>query len=246
MERFTRLEALIGKEKMERLATRRVTIVGVGAVGGHATEGLARAGVGHIRLVDFDRVEKSNINRQILALESSIGERKVDLAQARIKDINPRCQVETLPIFARENSYDEILSPAPDLIIDAIDSLNPKVGLIAEAVKRGIPIISSMGAALRTDPRFIRFGSVFESQGCPLARHVRKRLRKREITSGVSCVYSTEPVDFDYKMPAEKADGSEGRVRNILGSMPTITGIFGLTIANYAIMALAEEKVTIP
>lgn len=246
MERFKRIEALIGKENMQRLAGRSVTIVGVGAVGGYAIEGLARAGVGHLRLVDFDKVEKSNINRQIIALESTIGEYKVEAAAKRVKDINPHCVVEALPTFAREDSYEEIFTPQPDLVIDAIDSLNPKVGLIEGAVQRQIPIISSMGAALRTDPRYISFGSVFDSKGCPLARHVRKRLRNRGVTGGVSCVYSSESVDFSYEQPLEPlADPSQGRMRNILGSMPTITGIFGLTIANYAIMALIKEVVEI-
>lgn len=248
MGRFSRLEALISTDKLARLATRNVTIVGIGAVGGHAMEGLARAGIGKFRLVDFDTVEDSNINRQLLALESTIGRRKVDLAAERILDINPDCEVEAMNVFAREDTIAQIISPKPDLIIDAIDSLNPKTCLLQQAYEQKIPVISSMGAALRTDPTKIVFGDVFQTKNCPLAKQLRKRLRNRNIYSGIPCIYSTELVTFDYTQTtqAELVDTSrDGRKRNILGSMPTIPAIFGLTIANHAILALAEEEIII-
>ncbi|MGL1930552.1 MAG: tRNA threonylcarbamoyladenosine dehydratase [Desulfotalea sp.] len=247
MARFSRLEALLGSDKLNRLATRTVTIVGIGAVGGHVMEGLARAGIGNFCLVDFDEIEASNINRQLLALESTIGKKKVDLAKARIIEINPNAHVKTLPILARDENMDDIIDPRPDLIIDAIDSLNPKTGLLQKAYEEQIPVISSMGAALRTDPSKVIFGDLFKTHGCPLARHLRKRLRRRGISKGIPCVYSTELVNFDYNQntPEELADKSQGRQRNILGSMPTIPAIFGLTIANHAILALAEEKITL-
>lgn len=245
MDRFSRLEALIGKDRLDRLATRSVTIVGLGAVGGYVAEGLARSGVGRLRLVDFDVVSPSNINRQLLALDSSVGKRKVALAKERIHDINPKCVVEALPLFAGDESMEEILSPAPDLVIDAIDSLNPKTLLLESAYRQQIPIISSMGAALRTDPSKIVYGDLFKSRGCPLAKHLRRRLKRRGIDNNIRCVYSYEQVVFKYNegKTGPEDDNLTGRDRNILGSLPTIPGIFGLIIANQAILALAEEEI---
>ena len=246
MERFTRIIQLIGKTRFAQLQASRITIVGLGAVGGHATECLARAGVGHLRLVDFDTIQPSNINRQILALTTNIGTLKVEAARQRVLAINPECSVEALPIFAAEETMARILTPSPDLLIDAIDSLNPKIQLLTASYTAEIPVISSMGAALRTDPTKIRYGDIFESSSCPLAKHVRKRLRRRGIESGIPCVFSTEKVDFDYQ-PAELEENAtpfaeRGRRRNVLGSLPTLTGIFGLFIANQAILQLTSEK----
>lgn len=222
-----------------------VTVVGLGAVGGYVVEGLVRAGVNHLRIVDFDIVQPSNLNRQLLALETNIGRSKVALAKERITAINSECTVEALPLFAGEESIGEILSPAPSLLIDAIDSLNPKTQLLYHAWQQNIPTISSMGAALRTDPALIKSGDLFSSTNCPLAKHLRKRLRRRGVGPGISCVYSTEPVDFDYEKEDEQEQAAphsdRGRQRNVLGSLPTITGIFGLTIANLAIMQLTEK-----
>ncbi|MEE4241192.1 MAG: tRNA threonylcarbamoyladenosine dehydratase [Desulfopila sp.] len=246
MERFTRIIQLIGNNRFTRLQKSTVTIVGLGAVGGHATECLARAGVGNLRLVDFDTIQPSNINRQILALTTNIGTLKVEAGRRRILAINPECSVDILPIFAAEETMPQIISPAPDLLIDAIDSLNPKIQLLTAAYSAGIPIISSMGAALRTDPTKIRYGDVFESSNCPLAKHVRKRLRRRGIESGIPCVFSTEKVDFDYMLSDSEDNATpfalRGRKRNILGSLPTLTGIFGLFIANQAILQLTSDK----
>lgn len=243
-ERFKRTVQLIGMKKFALLQKSRVTVVGVGAVGGYAVEGIVRAGVGSIRLVDFDTIEASNLNRQLIALTTNVGLAKVAEAKKRIKAINPDCKVESCQLFASEENMEEILSPAPDLLIDAIDSLNPKIQLLSSAYHKEIPIISSMGAALRTDPTKIRYGDLFDSHGCPLARHVRKRLRRRNIDTGISCVYSTEKVDFDYSHEDDdesETDSHRGRQRNILGSLPTVTGIFGLYIANQAILTLASR-----
>jgi tRNA A37 threonylcarbamoyladenosine dehydratase len=248
MNRFRRTEQLLGKKRFQNLQLKRVTVVGLGAVGGYVLEGLARAGVEALRIVDFDTVQTSNINRQIMALESTLGRPKVDVLKERLMDINPRCVVEALPIFACEETLEEIFNPRPDLLIDAIDSLNPKTQLLHGAYVRGIPTISSMGAALRTDPTFIRTGDIFDTSNCPLAKHLRKRLRRREVGRGIQCVYSTEKVAFDYTPPEEDTTVGEtpfsdrGRSRNILGSLPTITGIFGLTIANLAIFELTRTS----
>jgi len=220
--------------------------VGLGAVGGYAAEGLARAGIGRLRLVDFDTIQPSNINRQILALESSIGQTKVEAAKERIALINPQCQVEALELFAAEDTLDDILAPAPDILIDAIDSLNPKIQLLVGAHKRGIATYSSMGAALRTDPSKIKMGDIMTSNHCPLAKHVRNRLRRQGVEGGIQCIYSTERVEFIYQGPEEttqpaSAYEDRGRKRNVLGSLPTITGIFGLTLANEVILHLTKD-----
>lgn len=248
MERFIRTQQLLGYEQFKRLQSRSVTVVGLGAVGGYAVEGLVRAGIERLRIVDFDTVQPSNINRQLLALETTLGQKKVELAKERILAINSECRVEALPLFAGEETLDRILEPAPDLLIDAIDSLNPKTQLLSGAYGKDIPIISSMGAALRTDPALIRSGDLFSSSNCPLAKHLRKRLRRRGVGEGILCVYSTEKIDFSYEKPLDEEKTGEtphsdrGRERNVLGSLPTITGIFGLTIANLAIMQLVRNE----
>lgn len=247
MDRFIRTERLLGSEQFSTLQTKSVTIVGLGAVGGYVVEGLVRAGIQQLKIIDFDTVQPSNINRQLLALETTLGRKKVQLAKERILSINSECQVEALPLFAGEETLDKILKPAPDILIDAIDSLNPKTQLLTGAYNRNIPIISSMGAALRTDPSCIRYGDLFSTTNCPLAKHLRKRLRRRGVGKGILSVYSTEPVEFSYEKPSEEQITGEtphsdrGRQRNILGSLPTITGIFGLTIANLAILNLVNH-----
>ncbi|WP_458774751.1 tRNA threonylcarbamoyladenosine dehydratase [Desulforhopalus sp. 52FAK] len=248
MDRFRRTEQLLGTEVFKQLQAKHVTVIGLGAVGGYVLEGLARAGVQSLRIVDFDTIQTSNINRQIIAMESTLGRSKAEVLKERLQDINPRCTVEALHLFAGEETLEQILSPRPDLLIDAIDSLNPKTQLLHGAYSRQIPTISSMGAALRTDPRLIKTGDIFDTSNCPLAKHVRKRLRRREVGRGITCVYSTEKVNFDYTPPQDDTTigdtpySDRGRSRNILGSLPTITGIFGLTIANLAIFKLINVE----
>jgi len=239
MERFLRIDRLIGQNKRESLAEKRVCIVGLGAVGGYALESLARSGVGAFTLVDFDTVNLTNINRQILALESSIGRPKVELARERIMEINPECRVTALNIFAHDESMEQIFSEKPDVLIDAIDSMAPKLTLLEYAWKQNIPIVSSMGAAVHTDPFSIKRGDLMKTHTCPLARQIRRKLRRRGVGKGITCIYSSETVDYDYKDPEEEenSDRNEqeldrGRKRKVLGSLPTITAIFGLQIGH--------------
>jgi len=247
MERFSRTRRFLGEEKFDAVKRAMVTIVGLGAVGGYAAEGLARAGVGRLRLVDFDTIQKSNINRQILALGDTLGRLKVEVAKERIERINPECQVEALPLFAAEETLDEIFSPEPDILIDAIDALNPKIQLLVGAHRRNVRTYSSMGAALRTDPGKIKTGDIMRSNHCPLAKTVRNRLRRQGVNGGIECVYSTEQVTFDYQGPEETDQPASiyekrGRKRNVLGSLPTITGIFGLILANAVILEISEMQ----
>lgn len=246
MQRFSRTKLLLGEEKFSRLNRSHVAVVGLGAVGGYALEGLARAGIGRLTVVDYDAIQPTNINRQILALESSMGRSKVDAAAERVRDINPACVVEPLKVFIDEISVEELFRRSPDIIIDAIDSLNPKVQLLRACHQRGIPTYSSMGAALRTDPQAIRVGDLSESKHCPLAKRIRKRLRREGIVSGISCVYSIEPVSFDFQqeIEAEQVEtGTErGRQRNTLGSLPTVTAVFGLVLASEVIKLICGKS----
>jgi tRNA A37 threonylcarbamoyladenosine dehydratase len=243
MDRFLRTEKLLGSESFGRLTSRYVVVVGLGAVGGYVVEGLARSGIGRLRLVDFDVISRTNINRQILALESTLDRPKCEVAAERVGLINPACRVEGRQAFADEQTLKAILDPRPDMVIDAIDSLNPKVQLLRTSHQLGIPILSSMGAALRTDPGKIAFADLAQTRGCPLARRVRQRLRKYGIEQGIGCVYSSEPVDFAYAGPEKDETAPQewrGCPRNVLGSLPTLTGIFGMTLANQAILQLAQ------
>jgi len=236
-----RTALLLGAQAAERLAASHVVVVGMGAVGSYAVEALARAGVGALRLADFDRVDISNLNRQLYALHSTVGRPKVQVARERVLDINPRCRVQALEIFAHQDTAEAILQDSPDLVIDAIDSLTPKLALLEAMARAGLPVLSSMGAALRTDPSAIRVGELADTRICPLARHVRKRLRRRGIERGVRCVYSLEPPrggDAIGQSDGEDRVLDRGRVRNAMGSLPTITGIFGLTLANEALRML--------
>jgi tRNA A37 threonylcarbamoyladenosine dehydratase len=248
MERFSRIRSFLGEEGFTILQHSFITIVGIGAVGGHVAESLARAGVGRLRLVDFDIIQPSNINRQIMALETTLGRPKVAAAQERIAAINPGCRVEALQLFADAASVEEILTPAPHILIDAIDSMNPKVQLLTAAHNRRIPVISSMGAALRSDPTLIRTGDLMDTRNCPLAKRLRQKLRRAGIDRGISCVYSTETVTWHYDEQEEETPipdapyADRGRKRRSLGSLPTLTGIFGLVIANSVILRLTGKE----
>ncbi|MCQ2603453.1 MAG: tRNA threonylcarbamoyladenosine dehydratase [Spirochaetia bacterium] len=239
MERFSRIIQLLGQEQWDRISRSKVAVFGLGAVGGWASEILARSGVSHFILTDFDRIAKTNINRHVCALESTVGIPKVEALKARILDINPKAEVITFQTFADRTNFADIITEGTDVIIDAIDSLGPKIELLEYTSRNNLPVISSMGAALKTDPSAIRTGYLFETEICPLARALRKHLRRRGIESGIPCVYSVESPDNNALIaPDEDNDDSSlkrGRPRNILGSYPAVTAIFGITLADMAI-----------
>ena len=237
MEQFKRTELLLGKDKMEKIFNSTVAVIGLGAVGGFALEILARVGVGCLVIADFDVVQTSNINRQILATHSSIGIKKTELAKKRISDINPNCKVKIFDTFVNTDTLPTIFAPKPDIVIDAIDSFNPKLRLIEYCYKNNIKIISSMGAALKTDPFSIKYADLFETHHCKLAERLRGDLRKLGISSGVPCVFSEQsPQIKPIPLPKDeqKNFGKNGGPK-ILGSTPVITSIFGILLANKAI-----------
>lgn len=243
-DRLTRTRMLLGDEGLSRLQNAAVMVVGLGAVGGYALEALARSGIRRLVLVDFDVFDESNINRQILALTSTVGQKKTEVARRRVLDINPDCIVETRDMFVNADTLPQLLDIPVDFVVDAIDALNPKCCLMEALYERGIPFISSMGAALKTDPSFIKCGTLSASKNCGLAKFIRKRLRKRGLEiSRINCVYSDEQVCLpETALAFDGDDASAGRVRHTLGSLPTITAIFGLTIANYVITSLSGHR----
>lgn len=234
MDQFARTRQLLGTETMEKIEKATVAVFGLGAVGSYATEALARAGIGHLHLIDFDRVDASNINRQLLALNSTIGREKAGLAHDRVKDINPQCRVTVHSTFINAESLGDLLSRKIDVVVDAIDGLNSKINLIVRAREMNIPVVSSMGAGGRTDASMIKTGDISDTSVCPLARVVRQRLHRRGLYTGVRAVYSIEkPLNKQpYKSEdAEDALPDHGRSRPPIGTVSWIPGIFGLTLA---------------
>lgn len=230
----SRVEYLLGAAALRRLAGAQVTVVGLGAVGSFAVEALARSGIGCLRIIDFDRIEPSNINRQIFALHSTLGQSKVRIATERIKDIAPGCRVEMIEVRINIANVFSFLTPKPDVIIDAIDSVCDKVSLISAGLSQGVPVVSSMGAARRSDPLAVRCGPLGLVTGCPLARNVKKGLRKAGIDPvmgcrGLRCVYSVEPADA---LPC--VHGSMAGDARAMGSLVCVTGTFGLVAAREA------------
>lgn len=239
---FNRTELLLGREALDRLFNSHVAVVGCGAVGSVAAEALVRSGVGHIRLIDADVYEASNINRQLGATHGTLGEAKVEVCGRHFRDINPEIDIEVEQRYIDEKSLDVVGGgfasdgERPDVVIDAIDTLHAKVAVIEAMVKRGIIVLSSMGAARKTMPELVRTGDISRTEVCPLAREVRKRLRKAGIEEGVTCVYSIERPEVQTHMRLEDT----GRVvaRPALGSLMTVTGTFGLRLASECLQRL--------
>lgn len=245
MERFSRFSRLAGEENLGRLREASVTVFGVGAVGGWATEMLARCGIGKFRLIDPDCISVTNINRHVCALDSTVGIPKTEAVKARIRDINPAAEVEIFRVAADSTNIGSLLAHRPDIVIDAIDSLGPKTDLLEYAFRNSIRVISSMGAALKTDLTAIKSGDISRTSVCPLARNLRQALRKRGIDKGIRCVWSTELPDNNALICAEDdPDRNENPVQGAkrsLGSYPHVTAVFGIMIADEAIKAIIKK-----
>ncbi len=235
---FERSLLVFEEEGILNLQNAHVLIAGIGGVGGFVAEALARAGVGSLTLLDHDRVGGSNKNRQIVALDSTIGLKKIEVMKDRILDINPECQLTLSDQFIRPDDMEKVLLPSYDFVVDAIDSLNCKVALVSTALNKGIPIVSSMGAGRRTDPSKIVIADISKTHGCGLARNMRQRLKKRGIKKGLLTVFSTEVPNAPG--PMEEIEGARGRVVN--GTASYMPGIFGLMLAGKVIQFLASPK----
>lgn len=218
MHRFLRTQWLIGQEGLHKLQAATVAVCGLGGVGGAAVEALARSGIGKLVIIDHDRVDPTNINRQLIALTSTIGQPKVEVAAARLRDINPECEVIALQMFYNKDCSQQLFDHQPDYVVDAIDSVAAKVDLITECVARNVPIISSMGAGNKLDPTKFMVTDISETHTCPLAKVVRTNLRKLGITRGVKTVFSTEqPRKIDRGDTDERAPGSIAFVPPVAG-----------------------------
>lgn len=233
-----RTELLFGEEEVKRLNNKSVLVIGVGGVGAYATEMMCRAGIGKITIVDADIVNPSNINRQLVAMHSTIGEKKVDILSKRLLDINPDLKLTSHCMFIHDEVTEQLLdSDKFDYIIDAIDTLSPKVHLILGAKRRKIKIISSMGAGAKCDPSQIFLGDISKTKECTLARAVRKRLAKEGVKKGVMTVYSTEKPDKEAVLLTD----AERNKKSTAGTVSYMPAIFGCYIASYVIRKLIEN-----
>ena len=193
LNQFSRTELLLGADAMKKLAAARVAVFGIGGVGGYTVEALARSGVGAIDLVDDDKVCLTNLNRQIIATRSTVGQYKVDVAEARIRDINPDCVVRKHRTFYTPETAGQFDFSEYDYVVDAIDTVTGKIALVMQAQEAGVPIISCMGAGNKLDPTAFEVADIYKTSVCPLARVMRQELKKRGVKS-LKVVYSKEPA----------------------------------------------------
>ena len=228
MEKATdRLTILIGEQGVDRLAAAKVAVVGLGGVGGQAAEAIARSFVGSLVLVDGDKVNASNCNRQILASAKTVGKEKALVAADRVKEINPDAEVLAQPLFVTAENVASLPIWDADCVVDAIDDVDAKVALIKEARARGVKIVSSMGAANRFDPMAFKVADISETHTCPLAKKIRKLLAEQGITKGVTVVYSTEKsLSFG----------------GALGSNAFVPPAAGLLVASAAVNLLLKDE----
>ena len=228
MNQFIRSEILLGKDNMEKLKNSHVMVFGVGGVGSYVCEALARSGVGEITVVDSDTVSESNLNRQLIALHSTIGKKKVDVISDRIYDINPECTVHKKDIFYLPENAHEIDFDKVDFVVDAIDTVTAKIDIIVKCKNLGIPVISSMGTGNKLNPAMLKIDDLYKTSVCPLARVMRRELKNRDIKS-LMVLYSEEkpiePESSDKRTP---------------GSVAYVPSVAGLLIGGYVINELIK------
>ena len=233
MERWQeRTAVLLGEATLDSLAAKRVMVVGLGGVGAYAAEMLCRAGVGNLVLIDSDTVGESNLNRQLIALNSTIGKLKTDVLAECLKDINPAVNLVVVPEYVEEENLSRIFETAGklDYVVDAIDTLAPKISLIKHCVQNGIPHVTAMGAGAKLDATKIRIADLSKSYNCPLAYILRKKLRKEGISKGFKVVFSEELPDRDAIVPME-----ERNKKSQVGTISYLPAVFGCVCAQAAI-----------
>ena len=232
-----RTELLLGEEKLAMLRRANVLVVGVGGVGAYAAEMIVRAGVGRMTIADADKVSETNINRQLVALHSTIVREKCDILAERLKDINPELQLTVVNRFIKDSETDALLdSDRFDYVVDAIDTLSPKLALIKGALDRSIPLVSSMGAGAKTDPTLLEIKDIAKTHHCPLAHMLRKRLHKIGIKRGFWAVFSPEPVREGAMILCE-----EQNKKSNVGTISYIPALFGIGCASVVIRDLIGE-----
>lgn len=233
---------LLGDKGMERLTGSSVMIVGVGGVGGYAAEMLARSGVGHITIVDSDTVGESNINRQILALHTTVGMPKVEVLRERLRDINPSIDLRTVPEYINEENVGNLFLDGNgeeiryDVVVDAIDTLSPKISLIQYCLKHDIPLVSSMGSGAKMDATAVRIADISKTCQCPLAHMLRKRLHKLGIHNGFQAVFSTEAPHRE-SLSLEESRNKKSQV----GTISYMPAVFGCVCAQAAISRIIGQ-----
>jgi tRNA A37 threonylcarbamoyladenosine dehydratase len=244
LHQFSRTELAIGPEGLEIMKNSTVAVLGIGGVGGMAVEALARSGIGRLILIDKDSVDITNVNRQIHALTTTVGEKKADLMVDRVKLINPECEAIALNMFYTEETYEELFKLKPDYVIDASDTIIYKVHLIKECLSRGIPMISSMGAANKMDPTRFQVADISKTTYDPIARIIRQKLRKEGIKKGVKVVFSTEaPMkprqDVTDKIVPENAPDRR-KAKQPPASNAFVPPVAGLIMVSVAVRDLLE------
>ena len=251
LNQFSRTQLLFGEDKMQKLAASRVAVFGIGGVGGYAVEALARSGVGALDLIDDDRVCLTNLNRQLHATRKTIGRFKVDATEERILEINPKCAVTTHKAFISPETSDQFDFAEYDYIIDAIDTVTGKIELILRAKAHDVPIISSMGAGNKTDPTAFEVTDIYDTSVCPLARVMRRELRKRGIAA-LKVVYSREPpmtplddMSISCRTNCICPPGTARKCtqrRQVPGSTAFVPSVAGLIIAGEVVKDLTREE----
>lgn len=231
---FSRTQMLLTDEALERITNSHIAVFGIGGVGGHAAEALVRAGVGELTFVDFDTISITNLNRQIIALRSTVGKYKADVMRDRALDINPDAIIHSVKLRYCDDTREELLTPNYDFIIDAIDTVTHKIDLICTAHERSIPIISAMGTGNKLDASAFGVTDIAKTQNCPLARIMRKELRYRGILHHPVVFSSEEPL-----CPHTNVDNPDGLRKNTPGSVSWVPGCAGMIMAGHAIRTVA-------
>ena len=232
-----RTSLLLGDEKLERLRNANVLVVGLGGVGAYAAEMIARAGVGRMTIADADVVSESNINRQLIALHSTVNRPKTEVMAERLRDINPKIELTIVSRFIKDDETDALLdSDKFDYVVDAIDTLSPKLALIKGALDRQIPLVSSMGAGAKTDPAKMEICDIAKTHHCPLAHMLRKRLHKIGVRKGFTAVFSPEPVREGTMILCD-----EQNKKSNMGTISYIPAVFGIGCASVVIRGLIDE-----
>ena len=228
---------LLGEEKLRRIRRAHVLVVGLGGVGAYAAEMIARAGVGRMTLADADVVNETNINRQLVALHSTVGRQKAEVLAERLRDINPAIELTVINRYIKDEETYTLLDAAPyDYVVDAIDTLSPKLALIAAALERRLPLVSSMGAGAKMDPTKLEIADISRTHHCPLAHMLRKRLHKLGIRSGFRAVFSPEPIREGAMILCE-----EQNKKSNVGTISYIPPLFGIGCASVVIRGLIGE-----
>ncbi len=237
MSWLERTELLLGAEKLERIKSSNVLVVGLGGVGAYAAEMIARAGVGRMTIADADIVGETNINRQLVALHSTIGREKGEILAERIRDINPEIELTVVNKYIRDELTYTLLDSEPfDYVVDCIDTLSPKIALILGALERGIPLVSSMGAGAKTDPTQMEIKDISKTHHCPLAHMLRKRLHRVGVRKGFKAIFSPEPMREGAMILCE-----EQNKKSNVGTISYIPAMFGIGCASVVIRTLIGE-----